>query len=87
MGSLGVILGLGLGVIFAYLIQPLYQALDRQFELNLLQEYFVQYLPVQILPEDIVYVGLSSFLICVLTGIYPARRASLVHPVEALDVD
>ncbi|MBT3427357.1 MAG: lipoprotein-releasing ABC transporter permease subunit [Gammaproteobacteria bacterium] len=87
VGSLGVILGLTLGVVFAYLVQPLYQALDRQFELNLLQEYFVQYLPVQILPADIVYVGLSSFLICVLTGIYPATRASLIHPVEALDVD
>lgn len=87
MGGIGVSLGLALGVIFAYLVQPLYQALDSRFELNLLQEYFVQYLPVQILPADIVYVGLSSFLICVLTGIYPARRASLIHPVEALDVD
>ncbi len=87
MGSIGVLLGLLLGVLFAWLIQPLYQALDRYFELNLLQEYFIQYLPVQILPEDIAYVGLISFLICVVTGIYPARRASLVHPVEALHVD
>ncbi len=87
MGSIGVVLGLILGMLFAYLIQPLYETLDRQFELNLLQEYFVQYLPVQILPADIASVGLSSFLICLLTGIYPARRASLIHPVEALDVD
>ena len=49
-----------------------------------MDEYFIQYLPVDVRLEDICYVAFTSIIICGLATIYPAWKAAKANPVEAL---
>ena len=46
--------------------------------------YFIDHLPVQVMPWDVVAIVVLSVLVAVGATILPARRASLLTPVEAI---
>lgn len=46
--------------------------------------YYIQYLPVYLRLQDVGLISIAAFLICILFTLYPARKASLLQPVEAL---
>lgn len=46
--------------------------------------YFVNSLPVKMQMLDFILIGAASMLICLLAGVYPAKRASNLIPVEAI---
>ncbi len=46
--------------------------------------YFISSLPVQMQASDFLYVGLAAILICLLSAVYPAKKASSLVPVEAI---
>lgn len=84
IGLIGIVLGLGIGSVVASFVTPIYGALDASLNLGLMDEYFIHYLPAQVLFSDVVMIGLVSALICFVAALYPAYKASRTPPVEAL---
>ena len=84
IGAIGVILGIGFGSLFSWLLQDGYMWLDSVYQLNLLSQYFVTYLPVELRIEDLVTITIVSFLLCMLSTLYPAWRASRLQPGDIL---
>lgn len=79
-GVLGSLLGFALGLLLS---------LNLDGVLNLLGINFYSaaggsQLPVLLLPGQLITVLFSTLLLCVLASLYPAWRASRVHPAEAL---
>ena len=58
--------------------------LDGALNLGLMDEYFIHYLPSQILPADLILIGFVSMLICFCATLYPAFVAARTLPAEAL---
>lgn len=71
-----------LGVLFGYLICLL---IERYQFIELPKDVFlISTVPVRIYLGNFVLVALSSFLICLLASIYPARHAAKLDPVEII---
>lgn len=78
IGVLGTGLGLGLGLLVGYVVdQRRWIALDPRV-------YFIDHLPVQSEPRDLLIVVLASLFVAVLATLYPAARAGALTPVEAI---
>lgn len=77
IGGLGVVLGLIFGFVGSIALKkygfPLNEKVFQMSEL-----------PVEIDPVNFFLVGLSAFVICFLATLYPARRASALHPTDLL---
>lgn len=80
VGTIGTFLGLILGVFISYGL--------KNFEIFKLPQgvYYVDRLPVIIVPHDIVYVCLCAFAITILSGLYPAYQVSKLEPLEAIRI-
>jgi lipoprotein-releasing system permease protein len=87
VGALGVSLGVMFGVVISYYVSDLYLLIESQFGLGLMDEYFVHYLPSEILLSDVVLVACVSMIICLCSSVYPAYTASKADPVECLQYD
>lgn len=87
VGTTGVFVGLFLGVTSAFYAGDIYQFVESNLGLGLMDEYFIHYLPTRVLAGDVITVGLISLAICLLVTIYPAYKASKELPVEALQYD
>ena len=87
VGSVGIFFGIFFGISFSFVIDDLVKQLDSILGLGLMDEYFIQYLPIDIRLEDICLVALSSISICSLATIYPAWKAARANPVEALQYE
>ncbi len=81
---LGAMLGVILGVGVASALPSIYLGLSARFGLNLMSEYFISYLPVDILVNDLILVFLITMLIGLLASVYPAYRASNLFPSKVL---
>jgi lipoprotein-releasing system permease protein len=78
VGTLGTILGLSLGITISLVL--------KNFEIFDLPQgvYYIDKLPIVLLPQDIISVCVCAFLITVISGLYPAYQVSKLKPVEAL---
>ncbi len=77
IGVLGTILGTLAGVLICFLLK-------RYDFIRLPQAYPFSTLPVELEVADVVLIALSSVLICFLSTLYPAKKASKMDPVEAI---
>ena len=84
LGGLGIFLGVLVGVLIASGLPDLYQWVTDMFSLDLLNQYFVSYLPVEIRNNDIVGIVLTALVLCLLSTLYPAWRAAGLRPSEVL---
>ena len=84
VGVVGLILGLALGLLLTFSATQLYEVITSVFELNPMKEYFIRYLPVRILADDVILISAASLTVSLLATIYPASRAASANPVEAL---
>ena len=77
VGTLGTILGLTLGITISYIL--------KNFEIFDLPQgvYYIDKLPIVLLPQDIISVCICAFVITVISGLYPAYQVSKLKPVEA----
>jgi lipoprotein-releasing system permease protein len=84
LGGIGIVLGVSFGALVAVLLPDGYQWLVGMLEMDLMSQYFVNYLPVQVQISDLVGIALTAFALCLLSTLYPARRAVSLKPAEVL---
>ena len=87
VGLIGLGLGLLAGALLSWSLSDLYVLLSTAFGLDLMSEYFVHYLPVEVQWWDIAVISAVSVMISLIATIYPASRAANANPVEALQYD
>ena len=78
VGSSGTALGITFGLVVSFVL--------KYFNIFKLPKgiYYVDKLPVTVIPADIVMVAASAFIITVAAGIYPAYQVSKLEPLEAI---
>lgn len=84
IGAVGTLIGAILGVISALTIGDLFGWVSRVFGLQLMDAYFINYLPSHLRWPDVVLVVGVSLVLSFLATIYPAMRAAKIQPAEAL---
>ena len=78
VGTARTVLGLFLGIFISYGL--------KTFEIFKLPKgiYYVDRLPVMIIPTDICLIAICAFCITVIAGLYPAYQVSKLEPLEAI---
>ncbi|HEX7035959.1 MAG TPA: lipoprotein-releasing ABC transporter permease subunit [Pseudomonadales bacterium] len=84
LGALGIVTGAAAGTAVAFGLPHLYAWVTQTFELDLMNQYFVSYLPVEVRFEDLTGIVLTALGLCVLSTFYPAWRAARVAPSQVL---
>ncbi len=79
LGAIGLLLGTILGYIATVALQ--------NYRIEVPQEmYFgLQTLPLEVQPLNFVYAAFFAFIINIISGIYPARKAAQLDPVKAIE--
>lgn len=87
IGLVGVAIGGVLGVLGSLSVPALVEGLEALLGLRFLSTdvYPVAFLPVDVLPRDILLVTATAFTMCILAAVYPARRASRLAPATVLN--
>jgi len=86
IGIAGTIAGVAGGIALATNVETLVPAIESFFDVTFLSPdiYYISAVPSEMRWRDVAAVGSVAFVMCVLATIYPAWKASRVHPVEAL---
>ena len=84
IGLLGTILGISGGVLLANNVNSILDFLQMVSGMHLLDGSFFVEVPVLVSDFDLVVIAGISFLVCVLSSILPASRASRLNPKSAL---
>lgn len=86
IGIVGVILGALSGVLLSLAVPSLVDMLETVLGIQFLSTdvYPVSFIPVEILPSDVILVAVVSFVLCLLSALYPARRAARLAPATVL---
>lgn len=86
VGFVGTLAGVGLGLLLAFNIERLRQALQSVFGTDLFaaEIYFLTRLPAVVDPVEVVVVVGIALVMSFLATLYPSWRASRVHPAVAL---
>lgn len=84
VGLTGTVIGGVFGVIFALTISDFFAWVNTGLGLNLLDAYFINYLPSKLDWFDVALVCSATVTLSFLATIYPAARAAKVKPAEAL---
>ena len=89
IGVVGTIFGVIVGVITGLNIETLIPWAEQLFGLQFFPDeiYIITKFPAELVWDDVIKIALASMLISFLATIYPAWRASKVHPAEALRYD
>jgi lipoprotein-releasing system permease protein len=86
IGFVGTIAGIISGILLSLNIESLVKSIEQAFNVDFLDPniYYISELPSDMHFSDITMVSITAFLITLLATIYPAWRASRIHPAEAL---
>ena len=84
IGLLGAVLGISGGVLLAENVSSILDFLQMVSGMHLLDGSFFVEVPVLVSDFDLVVIAGISFLVCVLSSILPASRASRLNPKSAL---
>jgi lipoprotein-releasing system permease protein len=77
IGVAGTAIGLGLGVLLCKVISRYGYPLDPKV-------YLIDRLPITVNPLEVLLVGIITMVICFFATVYPAVKASNLHPVDGL---
>jgi len=80
----GIMLGILTGVAVANLLPYLFTTLSERFELELMSQYFISYLPVDVRFGDLLTISLTALVLALIATIIPARRATKLIPSRVL---
>jgi lipoprotein-releasing system permease protein len=86
IGFLGTLIGLVLGVLLATYLNDIMHFLQNVFHTEFLPSsvYYISDLPASIATPDVLKITIASFVLTVLSTLYPAWRAANTQPAEAL---
>jgi lipoprotein-releasing system permease protein len=86
IGFLGTLIGLILGVVLATYLNDIMHFLQHVFHTEFLPSsvYYISDLPASIVTSDVLKITIASFLLSVISTLYPAWRAANTQPAEAL---
>lgn len=86
VGVIGTAVGTLFGVLLAFNVEGLVQALERMFQISFLSAdiYLISELPSDLRWADVAMISGASLVLALLSTIYPAWRASKIQPAEAL---
>ena len=84
LGLVGIVLGVSLGVPLGIWIDSFINQLEQLLGVRLMEAYFIDYFPSQLLWSDVLVVAVLAFILSVLATIYPALRAAREDPAEIL---
>jgi lipoprotein-releasing system permease protein len=86
IGAVGTLLGCLGGLSVAFNLEKISTFIERIFGFKILpgDVYYLSQLPSQVNYGDVVIIVIGTMLICLLSTIYPSRRASALDPAEAL---
>ena len=86
IGTLGTVLGAGLGVLLAHYADAVIKFLERNLGIKIFDQtvYGMEHFPADIVMTDVIAVMVMALSISLLATIYPAWRASRMDPAEAL---
>lgn len=85
-GLIGTLAGVILGVLLALNLPDIVSWVETTFGVSVFPQdvYFVNFLPTELIADDVIKIGLSAFAISVLATLYPSWKASKTQPAEAL---
>lgn len=84
LGLIGIAAGIFVGVLVSLLLPGFYLWLTDTLAVDLMSQYFVNYLPVEVRPADLVGISLTALVLSMLSTLYPAWRAVRLKPSEVL---
>lgn len=86
IGIIGIVLGLALGILLAMNVNDIMHFIENVFHVSLFPAdvYYISDLPCELQWRQVVEIVGSAFVLTILSTLYPAWRASRVHPAEAL---
>ena len=84
LGICGTALGICVGVAIATGLPYLYAGLSDAFGLELMTQYFITYLPVDVRVGDLLQISLAALGLALLATLYPAWRAARLLPSRVL---
>ena len=84
IGVIGVSIGMLLGTGAALVVQDGYRWLESALGLQLMNQYFISYLPAQVRVVDLAAVASVALLLSLGSTLYPAYRAARLKPAEVL---
>ncbi|HEX4299408.1 MAG TPA: lipoprotein-releasing ABC transporter permease subunit [Gammaproteobacteria bacterium] len=86
IGFLGTLIGLILGVVLATYLNDIMHFLQHVFHTEFLPSsvYYISDLPASIVTSDVLKITIASFVLSVISTLYPAWRAANTQPAEAL---
>lgn len=85
-GFFGTLIGVVLGVLLGLSVGRIVAFFENLFGVHLInsQIYFIDYLPSDVNPRDVVVIACISLLLAFLATLYPSWRAAKTQPAEAL---
>jgi lipoprotein-releasing system permease protein len=84
IGLMGAIIGVVAGVVVSSVISDIFVWIDSVTQVEIMNQYFINYLPSEIMISDLILIALITFLICLTATLYPAFKAAKSNPAEAL---
>ncbi|NEX19609.1 lipoprotein-releasing ABC transporter permease subunit [Thiorhodococcus mannitoliphagus] len=86
IGLIGTLLGMIVGVLLAFNVEPVVGAIEQVFGIHFLDPniYYISALPSDVHLSDVLAIGGGAFVMSVLATLYPAWRAAKTQPAEAL---
>ena len=84
IGGIGVLVGTLVGCALASALPTLFAWVNDSLALDLMNQYFINYLPVDIWPGDLLRIAGLSFALCLICTLYPAFRAARLPPSRVL---
>ena len=86
IGWAGVAIGVILGVVLAIYVPVIAPFLEQLFGFQIMpgDVYYVSRIPSELEWQDVTVIAIAAFILTSLATLYPARRAALVNPAEAL---
>jgi lipoprotein-releasing system permease protein len=86
IGLSGTLLGLALGLLLSYNLNPVVHAVEWLFHVQVMPSdvYYITGLPTKVYAPEVLGIALAALVLSFLATIYPARQAARQDPVEVL---
>lgn len=84
LGMVGTLVGITVGLLLGLGVPPLVNTVTASLQYDLMSQYFIDYLPVQVLFEDLLLIAGLSVGAALLASLYPAWRAMGLMPSRVL---